>query len=29
VVNGITRRDPEQNPDFTGDVIESITIQEF
>ena len=28
VVNGITRRDPEQNPDFTGDVIESITIQE-
>ncbi len=28
VVNGITRRDPEKNPDFTGDVIESITIQE-
>jgi cyclophilin family peptidyl-prolyl cis-trans isomerase len=28
VVNGITRRDPEQNPTFTGDVIESITITE-
>jgi cyclophilin family peptidyl-prolyl cis-trans isomerase len=28
VVNGITRRDPDQNPDFTGDVIESITIEE-
>jgi cyclophilin family peptidyl-prolyl cis-trans isomerase len=28
VVNGITRRDPEQNPDFTGDVIQSITITE-
>ncbi len=28
VVNSITRRDPEQNPDFTGDVIESITITE-
>jgi peptidylprolyl isomerase len=28
VVNGITRRDPEQVPDFTGDVIESITISE-
>lgn len=28
VVNGITRRDPLQNPDFTGDVIESITISE-
>lgn len=28
VVNGITRRDPEQNPTFTGDVIESITISE-
>ncbi len=28
VVNGITRRDPDQNPDFTGDVIESITITE-
>jgi len=28
VVNGITRRDPEQNPSFTGDVIETITITE-
>jgi cyclophilin family peptidyl-prolyl cis-trans isomerase len=28
VVNGITRRDPQQNPDFTGDVIETITISE-
>jgi cyclophilin family peptidyl-prolyl cis-trans isomerase len=28
VVNGITRRDPEQNPTFTGDAIESITITE-
>ena len=28
VVNGITRRDPLQNPAFTGDVIESITITE-
>lgn len=28
VVNGITRRDPETNPNFTGDVIESITIKE-
>jgi hypothetical protein len=28
VVNGITRRDPQQNPTFTGDVIESITISE-
>lgn len=28
VVNGITRRDPEQNPDFRGDVIASITITE-
>jgi peptidylprolyl isomerase len=28
VVNGITRRDPEQNPNFTGDVIQSITITE-
>jgi len=28
VVNAITRRDPEQNPNFTGDVIESITISE-
>lgn len=26
VVNGITRRDPEQFPDFPGDVIESVTI---
>lgn len=28
VVNGITRRDPEANPTFQGDVIESITITE-
>ncbi len=28
VVNGITRRDPQQNPTFTGDAIESITITE-
>ena len=28
VVNGITRRDPDQNPNFVGDVIESITIEE-
>ena len=28
VVNSITRRDPQQNPDFSGDVIESITITE-
>jgi cyclophilin family peptidyl-prolyl cis-trans isomerase len=28
VVNGITRRDPSQNPTFTGDVIKSITITE-
>jgi cyclophilin family peptidyl-prolyl cis-trans isomerase len=28
VVNGITRRDPTQNPTFTGDVITSITISE-
>lgn len=28
VVNGITRRDPTQNPTFTGDMIESITITE-
>jgi cyclophilin family peptidyl-prolyl cis-trans isomerase len=28
VVNGITRRDPSQQPVFTGDVIESITIIE-
>lgn len=27
-VNGITRRDPEQNPAFPGDAIESITITE-
>jgi cyclophilin family peptidyl-prolyl cis-trans isomerase len=26
IVNGITRRDPDQNPTFTGDAIESITI---
>ncbi len=28
VVNGITRRDPDQNPTFTGDVIQSVTIAE-
>jgi cyclophilin family peptidyl-prolyl cis-trans isomerase len=28
VVNGLTRRDPSQNPDYTGDVIKSITITE-
>jgi len=28
VVNAITRRNPDQNPDFTGDVIETITITE-
>jgi cyclophilin family peptidyl-prolyl cis-trans isomerase len=28
VVNAITRRDPETNPTFTGDVIESVTITE-
>jgi len=28
VVNGITRRDPEQMPDYTGDAIESVTITE-
>lgn len=28
VVNGITRRDPQTNPTFTGDAIQSITIAE-
>ena len=28
VVNGITRRDPQKNPDYPGDMIESITITE-
>ncbi len=28
VVNNITRRDPQMNPDYSGDVIESITISE-
>jgi len=28
VVNGITRRDPQTNPTFSGDAIESITISE-
>lgn len=28
VVNGLTRRDPAQNPTFSGDAIESITITE-
>ena len=28
VVNGITRRDPQQNPTFSGDIIQTITITE-
>jgi cyclophilin family peptidyl-prolyl cis-trans isomerase len=28
VVNGITRRDPQNRPNFTGDVIESVKIIE-
>ena len=28
IVHGITRRDPQRNPDFEGDMIESITISE-
>jgi cyclophilin family peptidyl-prolyl cis-trans isomerase len=28
VVNAITRRDPDQSPSFTGDVIESVVIEE-
>jgi hypothetical protein len=28
VVNGITRRDPDANPGFQGDVIQTITIAE-
>ncbi len=28
VVNNITRRDPQQNPKYTGDVIERVTISE-
>jgi len=28
VVNGITRRDPGKNPNFTGDAMESVTITE-
>ncbi len=28
VVNGITPRDPNQNPTFEGDAIESVTITE-
>ncbi len=28
VVNGLTRRDPNQNPDYPGDVIETIEITE-
>ena len=28
VVNGITRRDPQMNPSFEGDVIASVTISE-
>jgi len=28
VVNGLKRRDPDQNPTFPGDAIETITISE-
>jgi len=28
IVNGITRRDPQRNPNFSGDAIESVTITE-
>ena len=28
VVNGLTRRDPQQNPAFPGDAIETVTIEE-
>jgi cyclophilin family peptidyl-prolyl cis-trans isomerase len=28
VVNGLTRRDPNQNPNFTGDTMQSVTISE-
>ena len=28
VVNGLTRRDPQENPEFSGDLIESVTILE-
>ena len=28
VVNGLTRRDPDQNPSFAGDTIETVTITE-
>jgi len=28
VVNGLTRRDPQTNPTFTGDVVQSVTITE-
>ena len=28
VVNNITRRDPQHNPSFIGDAIESVTIEE-
>jgi len=28
VVNSLTRRDPTQNPTFSGDVIQSLTISE-
>jgi cyclophilin family peptidyl-prolyl cis-trans isomerase len=28
VVNGLTRRDPQQNPTFAGDIIQSISITE-
>lgn len=28
IVNAITRRDPDQNPSFTGDAIETVTITE-
>ena len=28
IVNGLTRRDPQQNPTFTGDAIQTVTITE-
>ncbi len=28
VVNGITRRNPDDNPNFAGDAMKSVTIEE-
>jgi hypothetical protein len=28
VVNGLRRRDPDQNPDYAGDAIETVAITE-